>query len=271
MDLYKLSEKIHRRILSKASHPYLVRHLNGLAVNETKLQSLILLLGPVEITAEEKGRYIMAAMLLQTALDIHDGVTETEIGEDNGQLRDRQLTVLSGDFYSGLYYHILAELGQTDLIKALAEGIKIINEEKIVLGQFKLANEQAILDSFKKIESSLLAKMGTCLNIPDLIGVFEEFLMAERLLKEKQQYEGGKHSLLYESFSRLHYRKEVKALNIGDRISLEEAVLTSIRDAYRECENKMRCIKDLYPETTGFFAGRLDKYETCFNSYVEEG
>ena len=271
MDVYKLSEKIHRRILSKASHPYLVRHLNVLTVNETKLQSLILLLDPVDIAVEEKERYIMAAMLLQTALDIHDGVTETEAGEDNGQLRGRQLTVLSGDYYSGLYYQILAELGQIDLIKALAEGIKIINEEKIIVGQFKLANEHGILESFKRIESSLLVKMGQCLGVPGLIGVFEEILMAERLLKEKQQYEDGEFSLLYESFSRLHHRKGVGELTIGQRISLEEAVFKSIRDAFHVCEAKISCIKDLYPETTAFFAGRMDKYETCFNSYVEEG
>ena len=64
-------------------------------------------------------------------LDTHDDVSNTL--EDENSMKTRQFTILAGDYYSGLYYKVLAEVCNTEMIKKLSEGVKTINEHKVTI------------------------------------------------------------------------------------------------------------------------------------------
>src|SRR5699024_11828541 len=77
----------------------------------------------------KKKQIILTVMLVQCALDTHELVP---VNNDSMLSKtEKQLAVLAGDYYSGLYYALLAEHGQIRMIQILANAIKQINEYKM--------------------------------------------------------------------------------------------------------------------------------------------
>ena len=98
----------------------------------------------------------LTVMLIQIALDTHDFVKNDD--EEIESMEVQQLTVLAGDFYSGLYYKELSYLPNIHLIRCLAEAIKIINENKIRVYQREITTFEDFMHSMKIIETSLYKK-----------------------------------------------------------------------------------------------------------------
>src|SRR5699024_12080275 len=81
-----------------------------------------------------KKQYIITTKLVQIAWDTNDLVPVTNDEMDSEESRvAKQLTVLAGDYYSGLYYLLLSEIEAFDMIHILASAIKEINEYKMKL------------------------------------------------------------------------------------------------------------------------------------------
>ena len=107
---------------------------------------------------EQIEHYVVTIMLVQIALDTHERVSNKAGEEEIEFHKCRQLTVLAGDYYSGLYYYLLSMNRDIVLIRALAEGIKEINEHKIMLYQKAHETTDDIMKSIATIESALLQK-----------------------------------------------------------------------------------------------------------------
>src|SRR5699024_3634853 len=90
-------------------------------------------LNNINMPVKKKEKYMITTMLVQIALDTHDLVTDkkNDTVEPLSVESTRQLTVLAGDYYSGLYYLLLAEIEDYQLIHALAIAIKEITELKL--------------------------------------------------------------------------------------------------------------------------------------------
>jgi heptaprenyl diphosphate synthase len=201
--LADLKELIERR----AFHPYLIKNIRAPYIDEDKILLLLLMFDQLNLSDIEKETYITAILLMQLALDTHDFVHSDSKNED---LKNQQLTVLAGDYYSGLYYKHLAALKNIDLIRELSAGIKEINEQKIILHekqQFKDIEE--ILNILKKIEGALFKKISKFFQVPLANDFTLNFLLVKRLLRERELIMDNGRSIGFEAVKKMIAGNEV--------------------------------------------------------------
>ncbi|MEF2964360.1 heptaprenyl diphosphate synthase component 1 [Paenibacillus sp. M1] len=75
----------------------------------------------------------LAAFLVQLGLDTHDRIDVGDSAKDERAMRSRQLKVLAGDYFSGVFYDLLAQEEQIDTVSAMSTAICEVNRLKVRL------------------------------------------------------------------------------------------------------------------------------------------
>ena len=136
---------------------------------------------------------MLSTMLVQIALDTHEKVSNTNTDmESSDLLKSKQLTVLAGDYYSGLYYQVLSEVGNIEMIRSLSSAVKKINDHKILLYQYSHTNLSALINSVKAVEASLIYKIAEYLsktNLDECCG--KHFIVKKTVCRKKTIYRNG--------------------------------------------------------------------------------
>ncbi|MDQ0218991.1 heptaprenyl diphosphate synthase component 1 [Peribacillus cavernae] len=268
--LTELKELIER----KAYHPYLLKYLEKPSIDEDKLLLLMGLFNELEITDEERKKYILSTMLVQMALDAHENVTNTSLqDEEGGSLKNRQLTVLAGDYYSGLYYQLLSEVENIPLIRVLASAIKDINEHKILLYQKSLDEISCLIESVKAIESSLIRKVADNFNRPGWKELSANILLLNRLHNEKKSYLETGQSIIFEIVRKISFPKKERAGSLSnEQIAL---VLNKMDQCIAYAQDSSRqTLEKLSPQNVTLkkrIGAILEYTSITANSIVEEG
>src|SRR5699024_12140218 len=112
-------------------HSYIEKNISKSVINTDKIALLHSLYVHSDVSIHQQEKEIITILLVQSALDTHELVPAGET--DQMKRKEIQLSVLAGDYYSGLYYYLLAELENLDLIQILAASMREINEQKMVL------------------------------------------------------------------------------------------------------------------------------------------
>jgi heptaprenyl diphosphate synthase len=194
--LASLKEQIERLL----HHPYLREHLPAPAIDEDRLLLALSMLDGASTALDEAERCIIAMMLMQIALDTHDEVTDA-----GGDLRTRQLVVLAGDLYSGLYYELLARSGETALIRSFAEAVRDINEQKVLLYEKKAERIESLFAAVGTIESALLVKLADRMAAPQWGQFAYSYLLMRRLLLEQEAFIRTGASALFEQMAQIAF------------------------------------------------------------------
>ena len=88
---------------------------------------------------------------------VHASLQEHEkIKETDATSKQQQLTVLSGDYYSGRYYQLLAQTGNITLIQKLSKGIVNRCEHQIKIYEQEQRTLQQGIESLMAIECELI-------------------------------------------------------------------------------------------------------------------
>ncbi|WP_409251185.1 heptaprenyl diphosphate synthase component 1 [Bacillus sp. SCS-153A] len=197
LDCFHLEASIKHYVEEKLSYSYLQKYIDSPQIDEDRISFLLLPFTKGRQVMEEQEiiRLISTVMLIQIGLDTHEKVTNSP----NDSLKERQLTVLAGVYFSGQYYKILSELENVSLINYLAQAIKTVNESKISLYKQEYINVQQIMDSVKTIESavinSFLSQHGTA-HWQELV---IEMLFLRRIVQENEKLELGEITPLHTS------------------------------------------------------------------------
>jgi heptaprenyl diphosphate synthase len=266
-----VKEKIEERLL----HPYLFQYIDTPVLDEDKLLLLISILDQCKISDKQLENYSMTTMLLQVALDTHEQVTnaKTNANDNDEMLKQRQLTVLAGVYYSGLYYKLLAECSDVHAIRMLAQGIKTINDKKIIVYQKDVTEMDALMKNIKLIESSLIDQFSEYFHLDEWHDIVGNYLFIKRLKREKDFFIQKKSSVVFDAIHTLIFPKHSGSLK---ELSLEQQdYLVLICDRYIEFSKQLlEKARVGLPRINELLDSRITtllNQKTMAKTYVEEG
>lgn len=121
-------EQIQREIESMY-HAYIEEQITYPSIDTLSLHFTYLFLASIGCSQEVRQIYSVSQCLIQLGLDSHDQV-EIVMEHDERSVTEQQLSVLSGDLFSGYYYLFLAEKNEIELIGKWANAIQEINIQK---------------------------------------------------------------------------------------------------------------------------------------------
>lgn len=177
----------------KLNHHFLLRQIEFPVVDEDRILMLAMAVNGLELPDAQTDQFVTSAMLVQVALDTHENVMN-----HFSSMKERQLAVLAGDYFSGLYYRLLADHDNIELIRTLAKAIKLINEYKVSLYQFEMDDIDTFMLHLKKVETTVIEKFCGHFNFVQYNVLFAELLFFKRLVSEWEKYRRGHFSILFE-------------------------------------------------------------------------
>ncbi len=262
-----VKEKVEERLL----HPYMFQYINTPVLDEDKLLLLISILDQCKLSNKELENYSITTMLLQVALDTHEQVTNTRA--NNEVLKQRQLTVLAGVYYSGLYYKLLADCNDVHAIRMLAQGIKTINDKKIIVYQKDFSEIDTLMNNLKLIESSLIDQFTEYFRLDGWNDIVENLLFIKRLSKEKEDFVQKKSSIVFDALHTLIFPKHNGSLK--DLSFEQQNYLILICDRYIEFSKQLlEKAKKGLPRINELLDSRIISIinqKTMAKTFVEEG
>lgn len=266
--MVKLAD-VKEQINEKIKHPYLLKHIEPPIIDEDKLLLLLSLLNKGSVPELIAKKYCITIMLIQIALDTHELVSNHRL--DSEELKSRQLTVLAGVYYSGLYYKILAGIDDIEMIRSLAEGIKEVNEHKISLYQKSANTFDELMNDIKKIESSLFVKVACYLDDAEWNDFSANLLFVKRLNAERELFLQGRKSIVFEAIKNIVGKNEI-CHDTND----QDKDLLAICDHYIDCsKNLIQKQFRKFPIMDELLVKKiqsvLSKNESYANTLVEEG
>lgn len=170
---------------NKMEHRYLKQYFKSPIIDEEKLAILALIINQTDLSEKTKLKLIISTTLVQVAINIHESVPAgTEHEESERDITVRQLSVLSGDYFSGLYYLILSEIEEIEMIRTVASAIKQISEYKMNLyyNEFNSFNEY--IKIVQKVESLLIITVSEYFGYSELSKWAEKTIITSKLSKE---------------------------------------------------------------------------------------
>lgn len=277
LNINNLLKELKERTEAKAYHPYLLKFLDRPIVDEDKVLLLWSIFNELEIQIdiEERNAYIFSTMLVQIALDTHEKVTNTVETADSGSLlKNRQLTVLAGDYYSGLYYQLLADTKNISLIKVLSNATKEMNEHKILLYQKSMTEVSDLLSSLKIIESSLVCKIADYFNLPLWGELSGSMLLLNRLYAEKKAYLTNRQSIVFEALDKMLFPPHVTRPVLFEE--QEEILLIKMDQCIIHAHRNLEQFLDRLSPDSGItikerISAILESTDIAINTFVEEG
>lgn len=196
------TEEIKKIINKKLEHHFLDSYIQKPHVNEEKLAFLTHIINHTNLSQAKKRQYIMTTMLVQVALDIHDTVPITSGTEESEVDRTaKQLTVLAGDYYSGLYYLLLSEIEDLNMISILAAAIREINEFKMQYYYKDINSFKHFIHVIEQMESLLIRRVAEHVNHPIMGSVASDFIVTHKLMEERDTFKQTGFSKIVEDWS----------------------------------------------------------------------
>jgi len=245
-ELYSEAAKLKEDIEKAIYHPYLFQHIQPPAIDDEKLLLLCSITNETDKTIRKE--QIISAILVQIAIDIHERILYIDlITKDH---KERQLTVLAGDYFSSLYYERLTAINSQELIRLLADGIREINELKTVFLYGKNISLSELMNIQMKIESNLIDQFSIGTAGKTISNDLKQLLLFKKLIHERSLDKQGQPSVWLHLLGRhIHKRTDPTSNKITLLPSEEyrqtiQTIESVILQKYHELREKKSIVND---------------------------
>ncbi|NQD66771.1 heptaprenyl diphosphate synthase component 1 [Bacillus haikouensis] len=257
---------IHQYIEEQLHHSYLKEYIDHPYIDRNRINCLLLpFMNEKRMVTKQEIKWISTAMFLHVALETHEKVTISE----QDSLKERQLTVLAGVYFSSLYYKTLADTGDVELIEALSSAIKKINECKISIYKKECTSINELMESVSVIETSIVEHFYEFLQQKEWIPLLSGTLLYNRLLQERLAFENSQKTVFIDALAAL--------LKHPDEPVENHLILSAIEGTMDEIQKDIEIQLDkkepAAPAVREFFMHFLPFTESLLTtkSYAEEG
>lgn len=144
-----LFDEVEARVRRYNFHPFLVSSDIQLNTSRFHFDVASAILHSAKVQKEEATNVVVALLLLQEGLSVHDRV-------DNQTPLVRQLTVLAGDYNSSQFYSVLASVNNNAVLMHLSRAVVAINEAKVLLNSSSDVSPQQYMNYQVTVQGELL-------------------------------------------------------------------------------------------------------------------
>ncbi len=251
----KYSQLIHNYIQQE----YLNRCIPKPTIEEHKILALYSLVKDKHLHEE----YIVSALLVQLALNTHDTINKKSHSNSSKNIKRQQLTVLAGDYYSGIYYHLLAKAKEVKFIKELASAIFEITEKKATLYYSTYSLFDQLLEAYIEVDTAIVNKVARYLQIDKGLDYMNDWLLLHKLIIEyklvKEEKESFFQLLTTQNCTQVTTLVELEHCIHNKIIQLREKLHNYDQDVSKEID----FLRNMYHQDT--------KEIVIVNSLLEEG
>lgn len=192
--------QLKTKILDQVRHRTLRKHAGDPDLREDRLYFLLLPLLNGNRWNDEHEKSAISVAVIYSALSAHD-----QIKELNASSKSQQLTVLAGDYYSGLYYQMLARLSNIELIRSLSNGIIDISEKKASVYDDVKQSFEKWMETIQTIESLSIEQFYDHFDFAMYKPFARRGLLIHRITHELELVKQGKTSRFQESLAQSEY------------------------------------------------------------------
>ncbi|MBC1520519.1 heptaprenyl diphosphate synthase component 1 [Listeria aquatica] len=204
-------KEVERLVHDRTAYEFLKENFDGPKMDQDQMLWLHESLRSSELAETDKYRVITATLYVILAHDTHEGIDE-EGDAHKLTLKERELTVLAGDYYSALYYRTMAELGMIDLLRALQRGVQKMNTAKTNIYQLHVSSDEQYASEFRAASAAIFSEFARYFGKADAFVLLAEHVLAlKKLLDERTFYELYHSSTLKRAYEHGFFARDAAA------------------------------------------------------------
>lgn len=178
--IHKLTAEFYQQI----KFPFVQEYISEPQMDPLQMKLLLTLFEEAEVSTDTRYTVTLAALFIQAAMDTHDQI-ETAQTSSESERKQRQLTVLAGDYYSSLYYRLLAGAGETAYIRIISKAVQEINDAKMRARESD--DEEAAVSHLVIAKSALISHLAGFLGVSESIPLIQQVYMIQLLTKDQER------------------------------------------------------------------------------------
>lgn len=176
--------QLKNNILTQLHHRTLLQYTGKPVIEDDQLLYLLLPKLNGEQWSQQINWAAIAVAMIYATLHGHD-----LIDEQDATSKSQQLTVLAGDYYSGMYYTTLAAIPDIQLIRSLSEAVVEISESKTAIYEPIKRNLNEWLEALEVIEAMATCKFMKRFGFDRYVEIVKQGLVLSRFKCELRQWQ----------------------------------------------------------------------------------